>query len=624
MPEPEQRVQTPGNAYKPAVATSTLSMSSILVLSFGSLILVTVLVVLGLAVQSGLHNTYELLRDKADLGIGVITSEIDSHLKAARDQAGFVARTLETGQVSTRNTVRLQDLLFGAMAADPAISAIAFFDPDGMAVIADRSDDPARSYPGDFAGDPDVIDTLDYGRRYIDPAWGEPLYRTDMGQTILTLTWPVWADGEFRGVLVTIFEIRVFSEFLDRAVRDLGPDVFVLFGKDEVLAHSLMADGYQGLSVKQPLPRLAGYEDAVLSRMWDPEVSTPNLQAVRPPLESRMTVVDGVEYVFIYRRLDSYTSTPWYAGAYFATSAVSGELDRLSDSIVAGLAALLIAMMIAYLIGHALAGPVRRISAAARLVSELRLEEIRDLPCSRVRELDEQSSAFNAMAGALRWFQAYVPRTLVHQLVREGELAGLASSRRNVTVMFTDMVGYSTVSEGLSAIEIAGLLNHHFAILIGAIEAEDGTIDKFMGDSVMALWGAPEKQKNRAVRACRAALAIRRRIAADNRERKQRDEPPIKIRIGIHSGTAVAGNIGTNDRMNYTVIGDDVNVAQRLEQLGKDVSPCDEVTIVISAATAADLDDCFETEPVGEVEIKGRTHPVAVYRLVGQGNEVGG
>ncbi|MYE00544.1 MAG: adenylate/guanylate cyclase domain-containing protein, partial [Alphaproteobacteria bacterium] len=96
-----------------------------------------------------------------------------------------------------------------------------------------------------------------------------------------------------------------------------------------------------------------------------------------------------------------------------------------------------------------------------------------------------------------------------------------------------------------------------------------------------------------------------------------RGEPPVRLRLGIHSGQATAGNIGAPSRVNYTVIGDDVNIAQRLEQIGKDVSPDAEVAITVSASTVADLDGLFEVEPVGEMEVKGRAAPVAVYRLVG-------
>ena len=423
-------------------------------------------------------------------------------------------------------------------------------------------------------------------------------------------------------VTMPAISVRTLSEYLKRAVEHLGRNVFVLYGEERVLAHRLMAEGYPGLSLRYPLPRLDGFGDRILGRMWDRESMRPSIIELHPPLQSHVTDIDGVEHVFIYRRLETYTGIPWYAGMHFPRDVVAGEVNRLQNSIIAGLIALVLSVALALLTGWRLARPVARLSSTARLVGEMQLEDIRELPRSRVRELDEQSSAFNAMTGALKWFQAYVPRSLVRQLVREGDLAALASGRRNVTVMFTDIAGCSTVSEGKGAAEIAELLNHHFAIVTREIEAEGGTVDKFIGDSVMAFWGAPEKQKNRAIHACRAALAIRAGIAADNEVRADRAELPICMRIGIHSGEATVGNIGTRDRINYTVIGDDVNVAQRLEQIGKQVTPDAEVAISISAATVADLDSSFDIEPVGEMEVKGRTAPVRVYRLVGTVQEL--
>ena len=513
-------------------------------------------------------------------------------------------------------------LLFGAMAADPAIGALAFLYPDGGAVIADRMADPARSYRVDYAADAAVKQALDHGRVSDEPIWGPPSYRPDFDRTILSWQSPVRKDDEFRGVLVAAISVRTLSEYLKRAVEHLGRNVFVLYGEERVLAHRLMAAGYPGLSLRDPLPRLDGFGDRILGRMWDRESMRPSIIELRPPLQSHVTDIDGVEHVFIYRQLETYTGTPWYVGMHFPRDVVAAEVNRLRNSIIAGLIALVLSVALALLMGWRLARPVARLSSAARLVGEMQLEDIGELPRSRVRELDEQSSAFNAMTGALKWFQAYVPRSLVRQLVREGDLAALASGRRNVTVMFTDIAGYSTVSEGKGAAEIAALLNHHFAIVTREIEAEGGTVDKFIGDSVMAFWGAPEKQKNRAIRACRAALAIRAGIAADNEARADRAELPICMRIGIHSGEATVGNIGTQDRINYTVIGDDVNVAQRLEQIGKQVTPDAEVAISISAATVADLDSSFDIEPVGEMEVKGRTAPVRVYRLVGTVQEL--
>ncbi len=619
-------MRRPGDAgavsAAPAVAqggrSRRLSLSWLLALSFGSLIAVSILVVLGFAVYGAARNTVDLLRDRADLGIGVLTREVEGLLESTRSQAGFVARALETGEADPDDPEQVAALLFGAMAADPAIGAIALIRPDGQALLAERTETLARVRTLDFSNDEAAATALSYGRANRKPAWMPPIYRgEDYDSTILTLQIPIYRNDRFEGLLAAALGVKALSEFLEHLSTGSAPNTFVLYGKDRVLAHRLMAAGYPGLSLEKPLPELAGFGDPVLARMWDEYWMRRSGIAPRPPLQSHLVELAGARYLFLYRQLDSYTATPLIVGAYFDTDVMSDEINRLFNSIIVGLAALVLAVLLALFIGRRLSRPVRRLSSVAHLIGELRLDDIRDLPHSRVRELDEQSNAFNSMTGALRWFQAYVPRSLVHQLMREGDLASLASDRRNVTVMFSDIAGYSTISEGKSAAEVAALLNRHFGILTSAIEAEEGTVDKFIGDSVMAFWGAPEKQKNRAIRACRAALAIREGIAADNRERESRGEPPVRVRLGIHSGQATAGNIGPPSRVNYTVIGDDVNIAQRLEQLGKQVSPDAEVAIALSAATVADLGGLFEVEPVGEMEVKGREAPVAIYRLVG-------
>jgi class 3 adenylate cyclase len=131
----------------------------------------------------------------------------------------------------------------------------------------------------------------------------------------------------------------------------------------------------------------------------------------------------------------------------------------------------------------------------------------------------------------------------------------------------------------------------------------------------MAFWGAPVWQDDTAPRACRAALAIRAAIEADNTRRGAAGLPPIRIRVGIHTGRVVVGNIGRPGRINYTVVGDTVNSSQRLESLGKEIDPAGEVTILISGATAAQLGSQFGVEPAGRFGVKGREKEIEVYSL---------
>ena len=197
-----------------------------------------------------------------------------------------------------------------------------------------------------------------------------------------------------------------------------------------------------------------------------------------------------------------------------------------------------------------------------------------------------------------------------------GAQEGAAESReRELTVLFTDIVGFTAMSERLSAREVADFLNEHFTLLARCVEAEEGTIDKYIGDSLMAFWGAPDVQEDHARRACRAARAIARAMEADNAARAAAGQASVRIRVGIHSGPAVVGNIGAPGRINYTIVGDTVNISQRLESLGRDFDRGEAVTVLIGGATARAVEGDFALESVGSCAVKGREEKVPAFRL---------
>src|SRR4029077_6688756 len=147
-------------------------------------------------------------------------------------------------------------------------------------------------------------------------------------------------------------------------------------------------------------------------------------------------------------------------------------------------------------------------------------------------------------------------------------------------------------AEDLAEQDTADLLNHHFALVGACIEREQGVIDKYIGDAVMAVWGGLSRMEDHADHAVRAALAIADVIREDNATRRAAGEAPIRVRIGLHSGPVVVGNIGAPGRVNFTVVGDTVNIAQRFEQLGKEfMSPADEVVVLVSGNTLAGVKD---------------------------------
>jgi len=171
----------------------------------------------------------------------------------------------------------------------------------------------------------------------------------------------------------------------------------------------------------------------------------------------------------------------------------------------------------------------------------------------------------------------------------------------------------------MDAGEIAGLLNDHFNMLAEPIEAEGGTVDKYIGDAIMAFWGAPEDMPDHAARALRAGAEIQRRIRADNLRRKRTGEPPLAVRVGIHTGAVVVGNIGSRNRINYTIVGDAVNIASRIDSIAKDLST-DEDCIVLASGDTLNLagggavSSCTTTQ-LGERQIRGREGTISIFRL---------
>ena len=605
----------PGQASSSGRWNGRFSITITLATAISLLVLVSVGSVLGVGVWLAGKNTLALMSLNANQGLANTVDRIEQHLLPAEDQARFIARQIAKGEIDPNDRAAFGRLLTGALAGVRQIAAVSFVDSELTSFTAARREgDDFRLSETDLSRDPQIR-----GNRSMlteDSQWAAPVWREEHKKTFFNLVHPVRRDGKPIGAVVAIVSVRELSAFV-RKVGNADPGTrFILYGRDRVLAHPSMAAGYPGLSAENPLPRLAGFRDPVLAAIWQQEDRFDLAITLAQGTNGHAIRIGDRDYVFMFRRLHGFGPKPLTVGAYFHVADVGTELRRMIVSLAVGIGALVLALLAAVILGRRIARPIVRFSAAAGQIRDLNIGDIQDLPGSVFRELDRQASAFNAMLRALRWFELYIPKKVVERLVKRGEIDDSISSAREITVMFTDIAGFSSVSENLSAPEVAAVVNRHFEIVAGCIEAEDGTVDKFIGDSVMAFWGAPDAQPDAAERACRAALAIADGIRAENARRRSEGEAPLGIRIGIHTGSATVGNIGSPSRINYTIIGDTVNVGQRLEQLGKTLFPeGSETAILISGATAAGLGPDFDPTPAGKHRVKGRAGEVEVFRL---------
>ncbi|MBI4486775.1 MAG: adenylate/guanylate cyclase domain-containing protein [Acidobacteria bacterium] len=210
-------------------------------------------------------------------------------------------------------------------------------------------------------------------------------------------------------------------------------------------------------------------------------------------------------------------------------------------------------------------------------------------------------------------FGQYVSKDVYDQLVANPALARLGGQRRDMTVLFSDIRGFTTVTERGQPEEIVGMLNEYFTRMVELVFQHQGTVDKFVGDMVMALFGAPLDDPLHADHAVEAALdMIAELLKLNERWAAEGRYAELDIGIGINTGPMIAGNIGSNQIMSYTVIGDAVNLGARLESLNKQYG----TRIIISDATRAHLKSQYQFRPLGDVVVKGKSQPVAIFEVV--------
>ena len=596
-----------------------LPLIAALALAFVSLALISGIAYI--VVLAGATNTAErLMVDRAESVVDAQVDAIKSRLDPVTSHLQMIAALAANGRLDISSPVAMREALWVMMTQVPAISSAAFatFDlkldrvlrlPDG-AVIRDTLS---------LAELPQGLERFRALQTSHNTFWGALFWSDEQRQPVLNVRTPIRrVDDAFIGGLIATVAVGDLSYLVGEASRLSQGRYFVLVGRDKVLAHRRLIDSRGlGLTQDKELPTIKEVDDPVLAAIWNPPIRSPRIDRALGSL-GHVVEVGGQRWVFVYSDLRRYGPEPWLVGQYFPIEDATSEIDRLTNGAIVGAATLGVAVLLALLIGLSMARSIRTITTAAESIERLEF----DLPFhrgSRLREIDDAGHSLDKARGALKWFGAYVPHRLVFRLMELGEDA-VRSRRRDVTVMFTDIVEFTPQAEDLPVQQTADLLNHHFALVGACIDHEHGVIDKYIGDAVMAVWGGLSHMDDHAERAVRAALAIAGVMREDNAVRRASGEAPIRMRIGLHSGPVVVGNIGAPGRVNFTVVGDTVNIAQRFEQLGKEFMVAgEEIVVLASGSTMAGIKDrdalgIGTVEPV-QRQVKGHDEPVEVYRL---------
>jgi adenylate cyclase len=327
--------------------------------------------------------------------------------------------------------------------------------------------------------------------------------------------------------------------------------------------------------------------------------------------------LNGEKYLGQFQRTQRDGCPPRLIGTFLPERGIMEYADEtMRFTIYITLGVIGTTVLLSFWLSRQVAQPLEKLTEEVAKVGQMHLGPNRHIS-SVVREVDRLALAAEEMKAGLRSFRKYVPADLVREVLSTGREARLGGELRRVTISFSDIVGFTSISEKMPSDLLVKHLGDYLAALSEEIMQLGGTVDKFIGDAIMAFWGAPTEHPEHATAACVAALHCRQRLRKMAPIWEAAGKPPLRTRFGIHTGEVIVGNIGSPQRMNYTIIGDAVNLASRMEGLNKHYG----TEILLSEETYRAAQTAIVARPIDWVVVKGRGAATQIYELLGLRSE---
>ena len=431
------------------------------------------------------------------------------------------------------------------------------------------------------------------------------LVYTSNRQPGITAAAPILApDGRTIGVAAANIATTQISDFLARL--DLGPSglAFLMDEQEQLIAYPDASKTLHQDGLKLSLVKAGDLPDAritdALASFHDEHTKVVRFQT------------NGLDYLASFTPFPADFGKKWQLVTLVLENDFVGTMKANTRQIVIiGVLLMIVCMAFVALLSHVISKPLKALSWEIEKIQRFDLSGPIVLH-SMITEVNRLINSMNMMKRALRTFGMFVPRDLVRELVASGRPIELGGHDRTLTVMFTDVAGFTGISEKMEPTALLLHVSRHLAAISDCVAEQHGTVDKYIGDAVMAFWGAPTWVEDHALLGCIAALRGIHRQEELNQEWRQLDLPEMFVRIGLHTSSVIVGNIGTTARMSYTVMGDGVNVASRLEGVNKVYGThiCLSESVLLSAGPAV------LARPLDKVAVKGRQAGEVVYELL--------
>lgn len=497
---------------------------------------------------------------------------------------------------------------------------------DGHTVLDERdvADDGSRTlhrHDDDSRYDPRTRPWYRGAREAGRRVWLAPYVFFQQGIPGITCAAPQRDEtGAIAGIYTVDFDLGALSRFVAEMRLSAHGRVVIFTEDEELLAHPTLEALTAGGGDQGTIVHLADVMDAPLVRYREALRARPAsaLEATdRFTFEHEGERWYGSRVRFAIEDGPAGNGLVWSVGAYAPESDFLGQVQEENRaSLVLGIAVLVLSVLFAFFLANRVARPLEELARQMDEVGRFELEGPAP-PGSVFHEIDAMGEALGRMKTGLGSFARFVPRDLVRQVLASGREARLGGELRTLTVMFSDLAGFTTLAEKTSPDELVARLGGYLDRMTATIAAEGGTVDKFLGDGIMSFWGAPTEQADHAERACVAAVRCQRALeemAAQPETAWVRD---THTRIGVATGEVLVGNVGTPHRLNYTVMGDTANLAARLESLCKQYG----LRVLASESAFERAKHRVIARPVDVVAVKGKATGVRVFELLALADE---
>ena len=427
----------------------------------------------------------------------------------------------------------------------------------------------------------------------------------DSGTAKFSIAKPFFLHKDIVGVFAIDIELTTIDDFLSTQLIRNG-------------AISLLVDKHGFILANSDKPRDSRIIDSKLSLSQVHTISSklPSLALLQKPNNRQLPFFFKDDktnvYIATISEIAAVKHKNWSILMVIPVMAVVGPLhDTNRKILLLGTFAVLLQITIIFFLARLISKPLERITREVQAI--IRLEPSTSFKTHKIiTEISSLANAIIKLKSTINAFILYVPRTLVNDLLSSGKDLEIGGESRYLTVLFSDLKDFSSLAEKTPSREFLQRVSSYLGLMTYAIKEEGGTLDKFIGDGVMAFWGAPLLDQHHAYHACVAAVKGKRRLVTLNEQLKSENKPPLSARIGIHSDAVLVGNIGSEERLSYTVVGDGVNIASRLEEINKEFG----TAICISHSLFKEAGERLWVRPIDLISVKGRSGAFLIYELV--------